>query len=99
MTKQSKLPRAIVLHPEDNVATMIDNGPAKGRVQIIGEGEGSAELATDIPFGHKFATRRIAKGSQIRKYGQVIGKATGDIEPGGHVHIQNVEALRGRGDI
>ncbi len=99
MTKQSKLPRAIVLHPEDNVATMIDTGEARGRVQLIGEVEGSTELTTDIPFGHKFATKRIAKGSQIRKYGQVIGKATGDIEPGAHVHVQNVEALRGRGDI
>ena len=35
----------------------------------------------------------------IRKYGQVVGRATADIRTGDHVHVHNVEALRGRGDI
>ncbi len=32
------------------------------------------------------------------KYGQVIGRATKDIEAGGHVHVHNLESTRGRGD-
>ena len=32
------------------------------------------------------------------KYGIVIGRATHDIQQGQHVHVHNVEALRGRGD-
>src|SRR5262249_6779685 len=43
-----------------------------------------------IPFGHKLSTRAIKKGEPVRKYGQVIGVATDTIEPGRHVHVQNV---------
>jgi len=34
----------------------------------------------------------------ILKYGEVIGRATRDIEAGAHAHVQNIESLRGRGD-
>ncbi|MDQ6598863.1 SAF domain-containing protein [Bacillus salipaludis] len=37
-------------------------------------------------------------GEDILKYGEVIGLATTDIEPGEHVHIHNLEGKRGRGD-
>ncbi len=91
--------RAIVLHPNDNVATLIDPGRAAEPVQLTGEGSSKIELRADVPFGHKCAVRPIAKGAEILKYGQVIGRATSDIRPGDHVHVQNVEALRGRGDV
>lgn len=44
-----------------------------------------------IPFGHKIALARIPSGDPVRKYGQVIGFARGDIAPGDHVHTHNVE--------
>ncbi|MGE0117331.1 MAG: UxaA family hydrolase [Dongiaceae bacterium] len=91
--------RAIVLHREDNVATMIDDGQARERARLIGEGSGEIELRAGIPFGHKFATRLIPKGGKILKYGHVIGQALSSIEQGAHVHVHNVEALRGRGDL
>ncbi|MEA2688195.1 MAG: altronate dehydratase small subunit [Candidatus Eremiobacteraeota bacterium] len=56
-------------------------------------------IASEIPTGHKFATRPIAQGALIRKYGQVIGKASAAIAPGEHVHVHNVEGTRGRGDL
>lgn len=91
--------RAIVLHSDDNVATLIDPGRAATPVKLTGEASGEIELMTDVPFGHKCAIRAIAQGAEILKYGQVIGRATAPIRIGDHVHVQNVEALRGRGDI
>ena len=46
--------------------------------------------AQPIPAGHKVAIRRIAKDEPIRKFGQIIGFAASDIEPGSHVHTHNV---------
>jgi altronate dehydratase small subunit len=51
-----------------------------------------------IPFGHKFATRDIGKGTLVVKYGEPMGVATRDIKAGSHVHVHNVESSRGRGD-
>ena len=56
-------------------------------------------VAAAIPTGHKFATRPIAAGALIRKYGQVIGRASASIAAGEHVHVHNVEGTRGRGDL
>ena len=91
--------RAIVLHPDDNVATLIDAGRATDAVQLTGEATGHVELLVNVPYGHKCAIRAIAKGAEIVKYGQVVGRATAQIRAGDHVHVQNVEALRARGDI
>ena len=43
-----------------------------------------------IPPGHKVATRAIAKGDPVKRYNQIIGFATRDIEPGEHVHSHNL---------
>ncbi len=44
-----------------------------------------------VPAGHKVATKGIAKDKPIRKYNQIIGFATTDINPGDHVHSNNCE--------
>lgn len=93
------MPRAIVLNRQDNVATLIDAGSAKAAVDLTGEGKGKVTLAADVPYGHKCAIQAIAKGANIVKYGEIIGRATADIPVGAHVHVHNVEALRGRGDV
>ena len=90
--------RAIVLHTEDNVATLIDPGGAGTDVRLAGNGGGTVPLKGDVPYGHKFAIAPIAVGAEVRKYGQVIGRATSAIEQGEHVHVHNVESRRGRGD-
>ena len=56
-------------------------------------------MIQDIPFGHKFAVTGIEKGVHIIKYGEIIGRATCPIRQGAHAHVQNIESLRGRGDL
>jgi altronate hydrolase len=43
-----------------------------------------------IPCGHKVAIISIPRGSWVRKFDQPIGRATGDIGPGQHVHTHNL---------
>ncbi len=90
---------ALVVDKEDNVATALrplEKGDSVGievedsLVDIV--------LKQSIPFGHKLALKDIERGERIIKYGEVIGQATEKISKGGHVHIHNVEGLRGRGD-
>lgn len=44
----------------------------------------------DIGAGHKIALGDISAGGLVRKYGQIIGSATGEIKSGDHVHVQNL---------
>ncbi|MEL7569849.1 MAG: UxaA family hydrolase, partial [Eubacteriaceae bacterium] len=53
----------------------------------------------DIPYGHKVAVIAINKGELINKYGEEIGIASKDITPGEHVHVHNLDSMRGRGDL
>lgn len=43
-----------------------------------------------IPAGHKMATRNIAEGEAVRRYGQIIGFASRPITAGQHVHVHNL---------
>ncbi|MBX3479735.1 MAG: altronate dehydratase [Caulobacter sp.] len=76
---------AVRLHPGDNVVV------ATGRVAAgaVIESEG-IRVAQTIPGGHKIASRPIAVGSPVLKYGQVIGVATAPIGVGDHVHQHNL---------
>jgi galactarate dehydratase len=75
----------ILLNTNDNVAVArrsISAGVATGRGDLI---------AKDfIGRGHKVALRAIKEGEEVLKYGQVIGVASQDIEPGQHVHLHNL---------
>ena len=54
------------------------------------EEENGLRVAALIPAGHKMATRAIAVGQPIKRYGQIIGTASQAIEPGQHVHTHNL---------
>ncbi|HWA37617.1 MAG TPA: altronate dehydratase family protein [Burkholderiales bacterium] len=75
----------IRLHPEDDVVI--------ARVEIASgtllTKENVRALAM-IPAGHKIAVRPVAKGKPVRRYNQVIGFATQEIQPGHHVHVHNL---------
>lgn len=92
--------KAIVMDPKDNVATLLTDVDKDDVVQV-GTGEKVTELRVQerIQFGHKFAMGKISKGQDVLKYGEVVGQATQDISEGKHVHVHNVESLRGRGDL
>lgn len=82
--------RTLKLHPKDHVAVAKVDLPAGISITI----EDGTEITTrnEIPSGHKIALRPIQNGQQVRKFGQVIGFATQDIETGEHVHSQNLNA-------
>lgn len=81
----------IKVNDKDNVITLI-NGHKKGEVidNIV--------LLNDINKGHKVALDDIKKGEHIIKYGEPIGMASINIKKGEHIHIHNLEGIRGRGD-
>ncbi|MBB3458319.1 galactarate dehydratase [Rhizobium sp. BK313] len=76
---------AILLNPADDVAV------ARRRI-ATNESAGVYDVVASqlIPRGHKIALRPISKGAELRKFGQVIGVATQDIQPGSHVHLHNL---------
>jgi len=92
--------KAIQNHESDNVATVFDVVKAGSSVRVFDKKGNTTELrvSNDIPYGHKVALVPIAVGVQVTKYGEEIGVATKAIEPGQHVHIHNIDSIRGRGD-
>ncbi|UCF85201.1 MAG: UxaA family hydrolase, partial [Desulfobacteraceae bacterium] len=83
-------PMTICLNAQDNVAVALINltpGAAIGPDGII--------CKASVPAGHKVAIRKIKAHDAVRKYGQIIGFASKDIQPGDHVHTHNM----GMGDF
>lgn len=90
---------ALVLHENDNVATAVRPLESGDDIGVeIADCAANIVLLQPVPFGHKFALKDIGRGERIIKYGETIGQATAGIKKGEHVHIHNVEGLRGRGD-
>ena len=95
---------AILCHRDDTVATAVRDLAPGERVRVTGGGDDSGggvtvELRDPLPLGHKFALRDIGACEEVVKYGEKIGRATSAIRQGEHVHLHNVEGLRGRGDL
>ena len=91
MTATPSRPDVLRLHERDNVVVALRALSAGKYVAVDG-----APLAVGepVPFGHKVATRSIADGGDVVKYGEVIGHATAPIATGGHVHVHNVASAR-----
>ncbi len=75
-------PRTLSLNAKDNVLVAVDAVPQG----VAARGQ---KAAARIPRGHKMACAPIAKGQPVLKFGQIIGFATEDIQPGSHVHTHN----------
>ncbi|MDF2724495.1 MAG: D-galactarate dehydratase [Paenibacillus sp.] len=89
----------LVMDAADHVATAIREIAAGETVQYVRQGNRETITTGEpIPFGHKVAIVDIADGDKVRKYGDVIGQATAAIAAGRHVHVHNIEGIRGRGD-
>lgn len=76
--------RFLRLHDDDNVLV------ATARLEKGTEIGAAITLRQSVPFGHKLASRPIAAGEAIRKFGQIIGFASQPIEAGEWVHEHNV---------
>ena len=78
---------AIIVNPRDNVA-VVKNETAAGLVMGLPDG-GTVVLSSQVPPGHRFATRDIAAGEYVRQYGQPIGTSLG-IEKGEWITHENM---------
>lgn len=86
---------AMVIDGKDNVAVAIESISKGDTVTYICDGEEKSMTALeDITIYHKLATRDIASGEPIVKYGEHIGVANCDIKTGEHVHVHNVDGHR-----
>src|SRR2546427_2872148 len=80
--------RAILLRAEDDVAIAKKELTAG---TVLEDGAARIEVRADIKPGHKVARHAVRRGHPVRRYGQVIGFATQDIEVGDHVHSHNLD--------
>ncbi len=92
--------KAIKNHDNDNVVTIFGNAGKGDTVEIFDKKGNRTTLVVknDIPYGHKAAISPIQVKEQVTKYGEEIGIATVEITVGEHVHIHNIDSIRGRGD-
>lgn len=82
----------IFIDPRDSVVTL--SGAVKpGDIVVYNDGGVQKEQAAaqEIDIYHKMAVKHVDKGGRVVKYGELIGIASADIEPGQHVHTHNVE--------
>ena len=78
---------ALRLHPADEVAVL--RRTLKAGTELL-NGSMRVTAARTIPAGHKIALQPISDGAPVRRYGQIIGFAQGDIAAGDHVHTHNL---------
>lgn len=79
--------KVLLLRQGDDVAVAVKPLSAGEEIAVNGS---RFTLKQDIPAGHKIAIHPIREDEPVRKYGQVIGFARKGIEPGDHVHVQNM---------
>jgi len=94
--KLPSMTNALKIHPQDNVAVALrDLAPGDALEMAEGTPQPPIIAQEAIPFGHKVALTPIANGATVIKYGESIGLATTDIQPGEHVHVHNLRSVRG----
>lgn len=76
------------VHEEDNVVIAVSLLPQGTTVEDQGQ---QITLLSDIPMGHKIATKNIKAGENVIRYGNPIGHAVEDIQVGQYVHTHNVK--------
>ncbi len=80
----------IIMNSEDNCATSLAEIPKDDEVKL--NGGKIIKINQNIPFGHKFALRKISKDDLVKKYGEIIGVATENIEVGDWIHTHNIKS-------
>src|SRR5437660_840181 len=87
----AKLPTAensaIHLNPPDSLA--VARVPLAPGMDLKIDGV-SIKVLDPVPAGHKIALAPIRPGEIVLRYGQVIGRAKRPIQPGQHIHTQNL---------
>jgi len=99
---------ALLMDERDNVVTCVA-AVTKGSQIVYQKGQEVCALIAeeDIPYCHKAALEDLAQGSEVRKYGEMIGRTNASIAKGHWVSHENIysvprdydqEMLAGRGN-
>ena len=82
---------AMIINEKDHVI-MTTETVKKGQTLCYRDTGGCHTLTAleDIPKYHKAAVKAVKRGEQVLKYGENIGRALADIEPGAWVHTHNL---------
>ncbi len=88
-----------VLHDaKDTVAVVVVEGVKSGDTLTgwIMDEDKTIQISAlqDIPIGHKIATRSMATGDTVLKYGIDMGRVVAPIEVGQHAHVHNIKTKR-----
>lgn len=89
----------ILVHDKkDSVGVAVVEGIKAGQ-ELIGwvmEDDSTIKVKalSDIPIGHKVATKQIKKDDTVIKYGFDIGRAVSEIKVGEHAHVHNIKTKR-----
>jgi len=78
---------AIIVNPKDNVA-VVKEATVQGLDVKLPDGH-IVKVKSDVPPGHRFATRTIPAGESVLQYGQPIGTSLG-INEGEQITHQNM---------
>ena len=85
---------ALMMDRADNVVTCVR--PVKAGEEVTyrcGEEVLSLTAREDIPYCHKIALTDLAEGSDVRKYGELIGRTTKEIAKGHLVNHENIYSV------
>ena len=82
----------IRINDNDNVAVALKPIEKGTTLDVAGI---SVTTVEDIPQGHKFAVKPVAKGDAVIKYGFRIGYAQEDVEVGAWIHTHNLKTALG----
>jgi len=77
----------LILDARDNVAVCLVDLEVG---DLIEQDNINIKVISRIARGHKIASREIAKGEGIIKYGERMGHAVAPIAIGEHVHVHNI---------
>ena len=82
MSDSPARPLRVQVHPDDNVAIVVNEGGLRSGTRF----EDGLVLTADVPEAHKVALVDLPQGSPVVRYGVVIGTVSRDVPRGGWIH-------------
>ena len=93
-----QIPQLLVHDHADNVGVVVVEGQTAGTEMLCVVTHDNSDFRltarADIPIGHKVALKDLKAGDTVVKYGEDIGRMTGDAGVGAHVHTHNCKTKR-----
>lgn len=81
----------LILDPRDNIAIAAQD-LRPGERALLDDRE--ILVRDDVPRGHKVALTALPAGTDVLRYGEVIGATTAAVAAGEHVHVHNLIGKR-----